>query len=57
MNDLATDLANRDKMIQHLREEAANQEKINDALQSPTTQSENNFRRSCRRLQKLLQSY
>ena len=27
MNDLATDLANRDKMIQHLREEAANQEK------------------------------
>ena len=33
MNDLATDLANRDIMIQHLREEAANEEKkINDAI-------------------------
>lgn len=45
MNDLATDLANRDKMIQHLREEAANQEKKlmtrYKALQH--TAAENNF--------------
>ena len=45
MNDLATDLANRDKMIQHLREEVANQEKKlmtrYKALQH--TAAENNF--------------
>ena len=45
MNDLATDLANRDKMIQLLREEAANQEKKlmtrYKALQH--TAAENNF--------------
>ena len=45
MNDLATDLANRDKMIQHLREEATNQEKKlmtrYKALQH--TAAENNF--------------
>jgi len=45
MNDLATDLANRDIMIQHLREEAANQEKKlmtrYKALQH--TAAENNF--------------
>ena len=45
MNDLATNLANRDKMIQHLREEAVNQEKkLMDRYKSiQHTAAENNF--------------